>query len=490
MTAKWFALLGMMAAGPAAAQGVLTYHYGPTRHGDYKVPGLTATAAASMKLDTSFKGVVSGNVYAQPLYWHPKSGTDSIIVATESNTVYALDPTTGAVQWQQTLPASAPQGNLGCGDINPEGITGTPAIDAATGTLYLDAMTYSGGNLRQLMYALSLSNGGAVVSGWPVDIQAALNGAGIAFNSKYQGERSAVLTFGGKLYGVYGGRYGDCLPYNGTVVEIDPATPSVTGVWQTRASGGGIWAQGGIASDGGSLFVTTGNTINANGYGDGESIVKLKPGLARSNANADFYAPANWQSLDDSDSDLGGTEALPVNLAGADGKTSKRVIAFGKDGNGYLIDRNNMGGIGGKATIVKLANGRIITGPAVYSTSKEDMVAFTNPAPIGCSGTGIMMISLKPKGKSAITVDWCAAYSGDGSPIITTSDGTSDPIVWVVGAEGDNLLHGFDAKTGAVVFNGGGTALSGLHHFQTLIAAGGKLYVAGDNAVYAFSFTK
>jgi outer membrane protein assembly factor BamB len=488
MTRKWFALLGMMAAGPAAAQGVLTYHNSPTRHGDYTVPGLTAAAAGSMKLDTSFNGVVSGHVYAQPLYWHPKNGADSIIVATESNTVYALDPTTGAMLWQQTLLPPVTSG-LGCGNINPEGVTGTPTIDAATGTLYLDAMTSNAGNLHHMMYALSLTNG-AVLSGWPIDIQAVLNEAGVAFDSKYVGERSAVLTFKDKLYAVYGGRFGDCTPYNGTVVEVDPASTSVTGTWQTRATGGGIWAQGGIASDDGSLFVTTGNTINADSYGDGESVVKLKPGLARSNSNADFYAPSNWQQLDGQDLDLGGTEALPVNLAPADGKMSKRVIAFGKDGNGYLIDRSNMGGIGGKATIVKLSNSQIKTGPAVYSTAKEDMVAFTNPSPVGCSGAGIMMISLKPKGKAPITVDWCAAYSGDGSPIITTTDGTKDPIVWVTGAEGDNLLHGFDAKTGAVVFNGGGTALSGLHHFSTLIAAGGKLYVAGDNAVYAFSFTK
>jgi Tfp pilus tip-associated adhesin PilY1 len=58
-----------------------------------------------------------------------------------------------------------------------------------------------------------------------------------------------------------------------------------------------------------------------------------------------------------------------------------------------------------------------------------------------------------------------------------------------VGAEGDNMLHGFNALTGDPVFSGGDTAMTGLHHFQTVIATQLRFYVAGDNAVYAFKFT-
>ena len=66
--------------------------------------------------------------------------------------------------------------------------------------------------------------------------------------------------------------------------------------------------------------------------------------------------------------------------------------------------------------------------------------------------------------------------------------GVADPIVWIAAAEGDNQLHGFDLATGKVLFNGGGTGMSGLHHFGTLIAANRHLYVVGDNTVYAFTF--
>jgi hypothetical protein len=89
-----------------------------------------------------------------------------------------------------------------------------------------------------------------------------------------------------------------------------------------------------------------------------------------------------------------------------------------------------------------------------------------------------------------LRVAWCAAESGRGSPIITTTDGRTDPIVWTVGAEGDNRLHGFRGDTGEVVFSGGGAAevMSQVRRFQTPIAAGGRLYIAADEHVYAFAF--
>ena len=61
-------------------------------------------------------------------------------------------------------------------------------------------------------------------------------------------------------------------------------------------------------------------------------------------------------------------------------------------------------------------------------------------------------------------------------------------VVWVVGAEGDNFLHGFDASNGNPVFSGGGEAMNGLRHFVTILAAEKRFYIAADNTVYAFAF--
>jgi outer membrane protein assembly factor BamB len=471
----------------AAADGVITYHNGNHRHGAYVVPDLTLAAAAKIQRDIHFNASVNGHVYAQPLYWSPKGASrGEVIVATESNDVYALDGNTGATVWHTALGHSVPRSALPCGNIDPVGVTGTPVIDPTAGVLYLDALMATKNGPRHRIYAISLSNG-AVLPKWPLDVESAITKQGGSFTSTTQGERSALLFFGNRVYVNYAGNDGDCGTYYGTVLQIATDPPSLEAHWQTRAVRGGIWAQGGLAGDGQFLYATTGNTSGASTWSDGEAIIKLRSGLAHSTAKKDYFAPANWKDLDDSDKDLGATEALPLNIAAADGAV-QRVIAFGKDGNAYLTDRRNLGGIGGAIAVTPVANSAIRTAPAIYQTDSKTMVAFTNPGSSHCSGNNITMLKVAASGASPVSFAWCAAFSGGGNPILTTTDGQSNAIVWVVGAEGDNQLHGFNAFTGQTVFAGTGTAMSGLHHFQTLIATHDRLYVAADGTVFAFKW--
>src|SRR5579859_3723634 len=161
------ALLGLAGfATAAAAQTVPTYHGAADRSGLYVTPALTWTAAAGVHLDTGFKATITGNVYAQPLYWLPPGAkTGQVIVATESNVVYALHAATGAVVWQRTLGTPVMLSALPCGNINPIGITGTPVIDPASGTLYLDELINTAGGPRHWIFALSLATG-KVLPNW------------------------------------------------------------------------------------------------------------------------------------------------------------------------------------------------------------------------------------------------------------------------------------------------------------------------------------
>jgi hypothetical protein len=484
---RWFvaAMLAVVPAASHADDSVVTYHNSNLRRGAYVVHRLTLANAANVKRDAGFAPSISGHVYAQPLFWKPKGAKRGlVIVATESNSVYALDERTGATVWQQQLTTSVPLSQLPCGNIDPMGITGTPVIDPIAKVLYFDADTTTANGPRHLVYALSLADG-SVVHGWPIEMQAALTGKGGAFDDSV-GERSALLFFNNKLYVSYGGMAGDCGGYHGTVAQIAPDSASLDAYWQTRARGGGIWAQGGIAGDGQALYITTGNTFGASDWSDGEGIIKLLPGLAHSTRKKDYFAPADWKTLDGSDADLGGTEALPLNIVNGDGKVH-RVIALGKDGNAYLTDRRNLGGIGGQIQTLSVSSGGIRTAPAVYETKSGTMVAFQSSRGGSCSSSNITMLNVAISGSSPMSVAWCAPFSGGGAPIVTTTDGASNPIVWVVGAEGDNKLHGFNALTGQAVYSGTDT-MTGLHHFQTLIATPKRFYVAADNTVYAFTF--
>ena len=482
------AAVAVVGAAQAHAQSVTTYHNGNDRHGAYVVPGLTAATAAAMHRDDKFDGRVAGAVYAQPLFLQAPGQHGLLIVATEANTVEALDAERGIAACQARRPAPAPHSALGCGNIEQEGVTGTPVIDPQTGTLYLDAVTdVAPAGVRHMIYALSAASG-AVLPGWPLDVQALLKMQGVAFDSTIQGQRGALLMLGGKVFVTYGGRWGDCGPYHGMVVQVDPAPqPTITAHWATRAEQGGIWAQGGASSDGDSLFVTTGNTTNAAGWGDGESIVRLRAGLARSTAPADSMTPANWRELDDQDVDLGGTGALPLTIPAAGGALA-RVLAFGKDGNAYVADAGKLGGIGGALAVVPVSHGQVITAPAVLQTQVATMVAFRNADGLVCRGSSLSMLKLSADRSKPVSEAWCAKLSGAGAPIVTSSGNGADPLVWVAGAQGDGQLHGFDAMTGRAVSNGRGDAMVGLHHFETILAANRRLYVAATGRIYAFTF--
>ncbi len=482
------AALPSVAAEPGA-QSILTYHGAPDRSGNFVVPVLTFERARALRLDEDFRAQVSGHVYAQPLYWQPSgSGSAMLIVATEDDVVHALDAVTGSEIWKRALGKPVPRSALGCGNINPLGITGTPVIDASRESVYLDAAVETASGPRHLVFGLSLKDG-ASLSGWPLDVAEALGKQQREFIPRDQNQRGALAILDGTVYVPFGGHFGDCGNYRGTVVGISLADPQRVMSFVTRARGGGIWAPGGIASDSKSLFVTTGNTFGASTFSDGEAVLRLAPDLHRPESTRDYFAPSDWRALDASDTDLGGTGPLPLDVPSASGSQAL-ILALGKDRKAYLLDRNNLGGIGHPLAVEVVARGSIRTAPAAYPAPDGVFVAFQEAGAHCPSGTGLgadlTVLKITPGAPPVIATAWCGAVRGGGSPIVTTTDGRANPIVWMLGAEGDNRLHGFRGDTGEPLFTS--APLTGLRHFQTLIATADRLYVAADGRVYAFHF--
>ena len=521
MTSKYALLfVAALAAAtpPSRAAGadpsVLTYHAHEDRSGNFVVPKLTWDRVRSIRLDKTFQAHVSGKIYAQPLYWHPPgTQTAILLVATEDNMVYALDAEHGKEIWSRSLGKSIPLSTLDCGDLDPVGVTGTPVIDASTQTVYLEAGIYDSSGPHHRVFALTLKDG-SPLPGWPIDIADTLKGRHPTFNPKNQNERGALIILDRTLYVPFGGHYGDCGEYHGMVVGISLDDPNKTFNWATRAHGGGIWAPAGISSDGASLFVATGNTMDATTWSDGESVIRLAGDLHKSEASKDFFAPANWRDLDERDADLGGTAPIPLNLPIS---SQALVLALGKDGRAYLLDRRNLGGIGGSLAVGTVSDYPIRTAPAAYPASDGVFVAFQGQG-IECPTASwrasltrvlqtidsrfgrlarkllraqeneLTVLKIRPGSPPTMTTSWCGALRGAGAPIVTTTDGHSNPVVWIVGAEGDNQLHGFKGDTGEPLFIDSADVMRGLHHFQSLIATEDRLYVSGDGQVYAFTF--
>jgi len=250
-----------------------------------------------------------------------------------------------------------------------------------------------------------------------------------------------------------------------------------------------VWAPGGLATDGAALYAATGNTFGASTWADGEAVIRLQPGPTFSGQPADYFAPADWRELDATDTDLGGSGPVLIEVPGA--RPSSLVLGLGKDGNAYLLDRTNLGGIGRPLAQRHVSQGPIINAAAAYRTAAGSYVVFRGRG-IGCpAGQSGDLIALRIAAASppSIGVAWCASARGRGSPMVTTTDGRSEAIVWSVAAEGDNRLRGFDGETGQPVFNGGGPGdqMSFVRRFQTPIVAKGRIVVAADDQLVVFT---
>src|SRR6266567_4535501 len=416
---------------PTDAQVNVTQHHNhDSRDGLYIDPAFTQSAAASLTRDLSFNGTIVGNVYAQPLYIEGGPGGRAMVIAvTESNNVYALDAADGTVIWQRNVGTPVSSG-LPCGNISPLGITGTP------------------------------------------------------FTSLVQNERAALGLANGVVYVPYSGHAGDCGAYRGWVVGVPINNPSSVTTWATDAIGGGIWAVGGVASDGANPFIASGNTFNTMGtWSGGEAVIHFQPGPIFSGSPTDYWVPTDWLQLDGGDTDLGGSGPLLVDVPGA--TPSNLVVQLGKDGKAYLLNRGNLGGITAPVASSQVSGSAIIQAAATYRTNQGTYVVFR------ANGSMLSAFRITATNPPAITSGWSVSQNGCGSPFVTSTDGTNNMIVWVVGTGGDDQrLHGYDGDTGAVVYAGGGAndLMAGTHSYSTTgIAARGRIYIGTDNKVYAFA---
>jgi hypothetical protein len=486
---------------PVNAQvNVTQFHNHDSRDGLYIDSAFTLSAAANLTREMDFDGTIEGNVYAQPLYIdNGPGGRSTVIAVTESNNVYALDALDGSIIWERNVGPPVSASDLICTKFDPMGITGTPIIGLASRALFLAAMTTPDGGETKKHLILSLNvDTGDINPGWPVDVEATASYNGINFTAEIQQQRPALGIVGNILYVGYGSMR-DCSLWHGWLVGVPIDDPASVTAWAaattTGTRGGAIWGVGGVASDGTNPFVTTGNTFGTNGnWSGGEAVIRFQPGPIFSGLPSDYWVPQNWLDLDNFDADLGSSGPLLVDVPGA--TPSHLVVAMGKDRNAYLVNRDNLGGISQPVASAQVASNTILQAAVTYRTKQGTYVAFRAN---NDGDTALSAFRITATNPPAIDVagGWNVTRDngGCGSPFVTSTDGNNNMIVWVVGTddhrtEGDQRLHGYDGDTGAVVYDGGGPneLMAGTHFYSTTgIAARGRIYVAGDNKVYAFA---
>lgn len=260
----------------------------PTYHANGTRTGAVWSGPALGHAHRLWSVPVDGAVYAEPLVVGGR-----VIVATENDSVYALDAATGARLWGVHLGTPVSGGSLPCGDIDRSGITSTPVVDPRSGTVYV--VMYDSG-FRHTLVALDVSSGAAR---WerPIDPPGG--------DYKTEQQRAGLALANGRVYVSYGGLYGDCGRYPGWVVSAPATGPS--GPLETyqvpSENEGATWAPSGPAIDSaGNLYVSTGNG-NSSSFEYGNVVIRLTPTLQQ----AAYFAPPNAGALNVSDTDLGST---------------------------------------------------------------------------------------------------------------------------------------------------------------------------------------
>jgi hypothetical protein len=490
-----------------------------------------------------------GVVYAQPLYAHhvniPGLGAHNVVyVSTEDATVFAFDAdnntgTNSSALWQRTLTPYGEQVVLntdfrgpkggGCTNIVPfVGSTSTPVIDCASHTMWVVAKTKSvaGGTttFHTRLYALDISTG-ADRPGSPVEIEASFPGTAspndgkgnVQFDRQWQNNRPALLLQNGRIY-IGFGSICDWSPgtYHGWVLAYNATTLKQVGAFCTTPNSepigndmGGIWQGGmGLAADPeGFVYFTTGNgDFDANvkgGTNYGDTAVRLAPDFSVS----DFFTPSDQDNLRTGDVDFGsgGVLILPDPPAGA--AFPKAMVACGKDGKIFLIDRQKMGKYNGPPpgadlvlAVVPLQKGStkgqpgVWGGPAYFDTGKQQFVYYAGDGgPLTAFVYAGSSLTLSTIGSTTNQSSQTFPHGGTTPVVSSNQSNAGTGIVWALvrpAGAGTLQLVAFDATdlTKPTLFSKPagpwGTPDGGAYTEPTVIQ--GKVYVPSQGQLSVF----
>ncbi len=468
----------------------------------HRKPRLLLSNVTSTAFGKLFTDPVDGIIVGHPLYLPnvniPGQGVHNVVyVCTMHDSVYAFDADNGnpTPLWTTSILTYSPPGatavpatvtkETGIG-WTEAGIISTPVIDPATGTLYLVAETYENANVVHRLHALDVTTGQEKFGG-PTTITATytLNGTTTTFADLYQINRPGLLLTNGHIYVGFGSNC--CNAYSqGWVLSYNAATLQQEGTFtpepgKTLAS---IWQKGaGLSADSnGNIYGETGEGFYSAGTNLSISVLKISQ-LGTTLALDDWFTPYNQQSLSDSDSDLNNA---PLILPDQTGPYPHELIASGKEGTIYVLNRDSMGEFcssctAGDTQIVQeipqgVGKG---SGSPVYWNNTVYFTGESSPVQAYTISNGGLVVPpfLSP------------SQLGGGGHAILTANGNSNGILWFI--NGGGPLFALDAITLKTLYasyqapNGRDT-VPPLAHFATPIAADGKVFIGTQNSLVVY----
>jgi hypothetical protein len=500
----------------SAGTDVTTYHNDTARTGQ----NTTETILTQANVNSTMFGLlrklaVDGRVDAEPLYLSQLSvggvTHNVVFIMTEHDSAYAFDADTGAQLWKVSLAGSGETSSddRGCSQVTPEiGITSTPVIDRAAGAhgiLYAVAMSKNSSTFFQRLHALDITTG-AELEGGPVTIQATYPGTGanssggqVVFDPKQYKERAALLLLNGVIYTSWASHC-DFNPYTAWIIGYNQTTLAPTSILNLTPNGseGSIWQSGGgLAADPqGNIYALIANgtfetTLDANGFPNkqdyGNGFVKISTTGGNLKV-ADYFNMSNTVNESGSDADLGSGGALVLpDLTYGTASTLNLAVGAGKDGNIYVVNRNNMGKWNANSNNVYQEL------PGAVPNGVWGVPAYFNTTVYYCDVNATLKSFSIANGKLSTTpVQTGASFTYPGVLPSVSANGTSNGIVWAIENTGTAVLHAFAANDLAQELYNSNQASNGRDHFGsgnkfiTPMIADGKVFAATTNSVAVF----
>ncbi|HEX9223916.1 MAG TPA: hypothetical protein VF860_11330 [Candidatus Acidoferrales bacterium] len=508
------ATLTVTASSSGGSTDVVTHHYDVSRSGVNSTETLLTTSNVnSATFGKVGEFAVDGQIDGQALFLSQlaisgQGNKNVLYMATENDTVYAVDAqsisgSSATILWKTSvLPqgeSPADSASLPCGNISPNGITATPVIDRTRNAIYVEAMSKdSTGNIFHRLHALDLTNGKELFGG-PTTITATYPGTGgnssggvVTFDPRVQHDRAALLESGNAIYTAWSGLWGDCGPYSAWVIAFDAGTLKQTGAIDLvpNNSGGGMWMGGGgpAADASGSVYVISGNgfgdTPGMNSYGNSFVRLSTSAGLKV----GDYFTPFNTLSEDSRDADFGSAGPLLLpDLVDASNTTQHLAVGGGKDGNLYVVNRDNMG---------QFNNTKNNTYQQFQLSSSENHSSpvFFNSTVYICPENNTLkafpvskaLLATSPSSQSA------HQFGSNGAVASISANGTAEGIVWALDW-GTGTLFAYDARDlTKELYDSNQAAANRDHfspvggHFITPTVANGRVYIGTKTTVAVF----
>jgi hypothetical protein len=507
------ASLTVNASSSGGSTDVLTHHYDVSRSGVNSTETLLTTSSVnSATFGKVGEFAVDGQIDGQALFLSqlaiPGLGNkDVLYVATENDTVYAVDAksisgSSATVLWQtRVLPSGeSPGTSLPCGNISPNGITATPVIDRTRNAIYVEAMSQdSARNIIHRLHALDLTTGKELFGG-PTTITATYPGTGghsiggvVTFDPSVQHDRAALLESGGTIYTAWSGLWGDCGPYSAWVIAFDASTLKQSGAIDLvpNNSGAGMWMGGGgpAADASGNVYV-----ISGNGFGDtpgtnssyGNSFVRLSTSAGLK--VGDYFTPFNTLSEDGRDADFGSAGPLLLpDLVDASNTTRHLAVGAGKDGNLYVLNRDNMGQFNS-------TKNNVYQQIQLSSNENHSSPVFFNNTVYICPENNTLKAFPVSKALLAASPSTQSShvFGSNGAVVNVSANGTAQGIVWALDW-GGGTLFAYDASDLTKELYDSNQAASNRDHFSAVgghfvapMVANGRVYVGTKTTVAVF----